>query len=79
MEGGALLRYSTVIDAMSYPESHTADGCGCSLCQNMDTRHYFMLIQPISIDFERGFRCVTTPSHTNVWGHGIIFMASNWL
>ena len=25
------------------------------------------IIQPISIDFERGFRCVTTPSHINVW------------
>ena len=37
-------------------------------------------VQPISIDFERGFHCVTTPSHTKyMGGHEYDSMASIYL
>ena len=42
VNNSALCALTIHIDAMSHPELHTVDGCGYSLCQTMDTRHYFM-------------------------------------
>ena len=42
VNNSALLRALTINRCYELSRIHIADGCGCSLCQNMDTRHYFM-------------------------------------